>query len=342
MTTFRIPPSWRLPKRLATPEERYLDRRQVVRSLGLGALGLATAGLGSLTSRVGRAEEAQELPAGFAAPALGDRYSECFPVARNQAFGVGNDRQMTPEALGSRYNNFYEFTTDKGRVWELAQQYISAGNRVDPWKVEVRGQVKRPRTLDLDDLLTRFPLEERIYRFRCVERWSAQVPWTGYPLRQLIDFLEPSPSARYVRFMTMHDKKLPGVEAASWYAWPYSEALRLDEARHELAMVVVGSYGHALPMQHGAPWRVIVPWKYGYKSPKSIVGIEFTKKRPDTFWNKQQPAEYGFFSNVDPSRPHPRWSQRFETDIGTRKSRKTLLFNGYADLVEPLYDGSEV
>ncbi len=339
MTRFRIPPSWQLPEHAATPEDRYLNRRQVVQSLGLGALSLAT---GALFPRAASAQQAQQPPDGFAAPALGERYADRFPAKRNQAFDVGSDRQMTPEVIGSRYNNYYEFTTDKGRVWEVAQQYIAAGNRVDPWTVEVRGQVKRPRTIDLDAILTQFPLEERLYRFRCVERWSAQVPWTGYPLRHLIDFLEPAPSARYVRFMTMHDKKLPGVEAASWYDWPYTEALRLDEARHELAMVVVGSYGHALPMQHGAPWRVIVPWKYGYKSPKSIVGIEFTRKRPETFWNKQQPAEYGFFSNVDPYRPHPRWSQRFETDIGTRKSRKTVLYNGYVDQVESLYDGNEV
>ncbi len=245
---------------------------------------------------------------------------------------------MTPESVAGAYNNFYEFTTVKEKVWQLARGYP-----VEPWKVKVHGLVKKPRTLDLDDVMGRFPLEERLYRFRCVERWAMQVPWTGYPLRSLIDILEPLPSAKFVRFVTVNDAEgMPGIRKQRWYPWPYFEALRLDEARHHLAFVVVGSYGHALPMQHGAPWRLAIPWKYGYKSPKSLVEIEFTEKKPGTFWNRLQPTEYGFYSNVDPSKPHPRWSQRMERDIGTGVTRETLVYNGYADQVGSLYTGKEV
>lgn len=322
-----------MDERDATPEATFLDRRTILRGLGLG---LGAAAIGWTPARTGRAEGPGADD--FAAPAIGTRFADRFPATRNAAYSGFPDRSETPESIGSRYNNFYEFTTDKDRVWQLAR-----GFPVEPWKIEVRGLVKRKRTLDLDDIFARAPFEERLYRFRCVERWSAQVPWTGYPLGNLIDWLEPLPSARYVRFVTHLDtKRMPGVSAGDGYTWPYYEALRLDEARHPLAMVVVGSYGHGLPMQHGAPWRVITPWKYGYKSPKSIVAIELTKKRPGTFWNDTQPTEYGFFSNVDPGRPHPRWSQRFETDIGTRETRQTLPMNGYAEAVDGLYDGTEV
>jgi DMSO/TMAO reductase YedYZ molybdopterin-dependent catalytic subunit len=199
-----------------------------------------------------------------------------------------------------------------------------------PGKVEVSGLVKKPRTLDLDAVMKGFPLEERLYRFRCVERWSMQVPWTGYPLRSLLDSLDPLPSATHVRFVCVDDPEhLTGAKESPWYPWPYHEGLRLDEARNPLAFVVVGSYGHALPMQHGAPLRLAIPWKYGYKGPKSIVKIEFLKEQPPTFWNVLEPREYGFYSNVNPQKPHPRWSQEIETDIGTGGRRPTLPYNGY-------------
>lgn len=331
MANIRITPDWALPEGQATPQGIYLDRRQVVRSLGLAGLGLT---LGAAT---GCGLDA----GGFArrrriAPAVGRRFKEQFPAQRNSAYGLG-DRPLTPQEVSSSYNNFYEFSTDKGKVWELAHGYP-----VDPWKVEVGGLVQRRRTLDLAELFTRFGLEERLYRFRCVERWAMQVPWTGFPLARLIDFLEPLGSARYVSFVSRHDPdRMPGQQNTS-YPWPYYEGLRLDEARHELAFAAVGIYGRALPMQHGAPWRVVCPWKYGYKSPKSIVRIEFSATPPATFWNDLQPSEYGFFSNVDPTKPHPRWSQEREEDIGTLEKRPTLLYNGYRSQVERLYDGSEV
>lgn len=329
MTAIHIRPSWKLPERLVTPEAVFVDRREVLRTLGLGTLGLA------LPRWAGASTEAA-VPAGLLRPAVGKLHADRFPAKRNPAFTLG-DRVLTPEAEPARYNNFYEFTTDKEKVWELAQGYPAA-----PWKVEVKGLVKTPRTLDLDDLFTRFPLEERLYRFRCVERWAMQVPWTGFPLRALIDFLEPLPSAQFVRFLSVLDKeRLPGQRTQSWYPWPYFEGLRLDEARNDLAFVVLGSYGHALPMQHGAPVRLMLPWKYGYKSPKSIVAIELVAKQPETFWNDLAPDEYGFYSNVDPEKPHPRWSQEWEKDIGTGETRKTLLYNGYGEQVASLYTGKE-
>ncbi len=331
MTAIRIEPGWRLPERLASPESVYLDRRRLLSAFGLGAL---TAGLGSAWPAAAAARAADR--ARISEPALGERYAELFPAERNPTYALGG-RRTTPEGAAAGYNNFYEFTTDKERVWELAQ-----GHPVDPWSIRVTGLVKKPRTLGLEELFKLFPLEERLYRFRCVERWAMQVPWTGFPLRRLIERLEPLSSASHVRFVSILDKsRLPGQTAYAWYPWPYYEALRLDEAMHDLAFVALGVYGHALPMQHGAPWRLAIPWKYGYKGPKSVVEIEFVDREPGTFWNEASPTEYGFFSNVNPDRPHPRWSQAAERDIGTGESRPTLLYNGYAAEVGELYTGRE-
>lgn len=348
MTAFHVPPSWAMDEKEATPETVFHDRRRVVRGLGLAGIALGASTLAPGWARAAAGDEGAAVDGQGAAdgaadgaaktrPALGRRFAELFPAERNPAYSLGG-RPLTDESVAALYSNFYEFTTAKERVWELARDYP-----VDPWKVEVRGLVKRPRTLDLDDIFGRFPLEERLYRFRCVERWAMQVPWVGYPLAKLISYLEPLPSARWVRLVTVLDTKgLPGQRLQRWYPWPYVEALRMDEATNPLTLAVVGSYGHALPMQHGAPWRVITPWKYGYKSPKSLVEIEFTAERPTTFWNDIQPEEYGFFSNVEPHKPHPRWSQQWEQDIGTGETRETLLYNGYGQQVGSMYDGSEI
>lgn len=332
MSSIRIAPDWQIPENEATPEAAFLDRRRLIQALGLGALALAL-------PRVAGAKAAPKAALGekeMTSPAVA-RFGNLFPAKRNAAYGLG-ERQPTAENVASRYNNFYEFTTNKEKVWELAYGY-----QVDPWTVNVKGLVKKPKKLSLDELFTRFPLEERLYRFRCVERWAMQVPWTGFPLARLIDACEPLGSAKYVRFVTLHDAKgLPGVKSQGWYPWPYFEGLRLDEARNEMAFAALGIYGHALPMQHGAPWRVVVPWKYGYKNPKSIVEIEFTAKEPPTFWNDLYANEYGFYSNIDPSKPHPRWSQRFEQDIGTGEQRETVLYNGYGAQVGALYKGDEI
>jgi sulfoxide reductase catalytic subunit YedY len=332
MANLRIPRSWEIPERLATPEDVYLNRREILRAMGLGALSL------SLPLAVACSTPTDpELLAHGLAQALGKRYADRFPARRNPGYRVG-DREITPEKDAGGINNFYEFTTTKDEVWKLGRGY-----KVDPWTVEVGGLVKKPRTLDLDALFKGFPLEERLYRFRCVERWSMQVPWTGFPLRALIDALEPHSSARYVRFVCVNDPgHLPGQKESPWYPWPYHEALRMDEARNPLAFVVLGSYGHALPMQNGAPLRLAIPWKYGYKGPKSIVRIEFMAERPPTFWNALEESEYGFYSNVNPKKPHPRWSQEIENDLGTGERRPTRLYNGYAQEVGAMYDGTEV
>ncbi len=337
MPAIHVPRPWQLPERLATPEPVFLNRRQVVASLGLGALSMALPWSAGCAERGGGAAAGGEAAArGQTEPALGDRFASLFPAKRNDGYDYGG-RPPTPEATAATHNNFYEFTTDKAGVWELARRYPLP----EPWTIEVVGLVKKVRTLDLDDLFKIAPLEERLYRFRCVEAWAMQVPWTGYPLRALIDHLEPLGAATHVRFVSWLDQdNLVGQREHTWYPWPYYEALRLDEARHELAFVVLGSYGHALPMQHGAPARLAIPWKYGYKGPKSFVRIEFTDRQPATFWNDLQPREYGFFSNVDPGRPHPRWTQAQETDIGTGEKRPTLLYNGYGEAAG-LYTGQE-
>jgi methionine sulfoxide reductase catalytic subunit len=327
---------WQIAEALATPEGVFLDRRRVLAGLGIGAASALLPGLAACSKPEDPALLARKLR-----PALGPRFADHFPAPRSAAYtlgDVGDERELTAESRAASYNNFYEFTTTQDEVWKLA-----AGYPVEPWTIEVAGLTAAPRTLDLDDLFRRFPLEERLYRFRCVERWAMQVPWTGFPLRRLIDFLQPLGSARYVRFASFEDpERLPGQKQTPWYPWPYFEGLRLDEARHDLAFVALGSYGHALPMQHGAPWRLALPWKYGYKGPKSIVRIDFTAEQPATFWNDLQPSEYGFYSNVDPRKPHPRWSQAEEMDIGTGRRRPTLSFNGYAGQVAALYTGREV
>ncbi len=296
-----------MPEREATPEHIYRNRRQWLQTAGLTAAG--------------------SLLAAAAA--------EPKPAKRNPEFTL--DRDITPEAAATGYNNYYEFhPTDKEKVRFLTGKFV-----MSPWTIEVTGLVNKPRKYDLDDLLRRMPFEERLYRFRCVERWAMAVPWTGFPISALIKEVEPKPEAKYLRFLTVsRPDQMPGMRMAP-YPWPYFEGLRLDEAMNPLALFVTGVYGKPLPAQNGGPFRVITPWKYGYKSPKSIVKIEFTKNEPPTFWNALQSSEYGFYSNVDPGKPHPRWSQAVEQLIPTGERRKTLLYNGYEKYVAGLYNGKE-
>lgn len=241
------------------------------------------------------------------------------------------ERALTDEQIAARYNNFYEFTSGKD-VWRHVGAF-----RTDPWSVEVTGLVAKPRVWALEELL-RLDHEERVYRHRCVETWSMVIPWRGFPLRRLLLAAEPKHEAHYVRFTSFADRtQMPSVNARPWDHWPYYEGLRIDEAMHDLTFVATGIYGHALPKQHGAPVRIAVPWKYGYKSPKSVVKIELLADQPHTFWSDLAPAEYPFESNVDPSRPHPRWSQATERLLGTWDVRRTLPFNGYGDQVAQLY-----
>lgn len=310
----RIPRDWEIPEREATPESVYLNRRELLRKAGFAGAAL------------------------WGAPALLDAATagSPYPAKKNPEFTL--DRAVTEEWAATGYNNYYEFDAqDKQAVKDKVGKF-----QISPWKIEVTGLVNKPQTLDFDDILKKYPLEERLYRFRCVERWAMAVPWTGFPLSLLIKDLDPKPAAKYVRFVTVsRPKEMPGISSAPFYPWPYSEGLRMDEAMNPLTLVVTGLYGKPLPKQNGAPIRLILPWKYGYKSPKSIVKIEFTAKEPETFWNKLQSNEYGFYSNVNPTKAHPRWSQATEQIIPTMERRPTLLYNGYEKQVGSMYNGKE-
>ena len=306
----RIPSGWEIPEREATPERAFLERRQLLRSL-------AAAGV-ALVSRPGHAG-AQPAPA-----------PEPLVTQRNSTFEVEMG-PLTSEQAATYYNNFYEFSEQKDVV-----RYVDKF-QTRPWTVEVTGEVARPKTYDIESLL-KMPLEERLYRFRCVEAWYMDVPWVGFPLRRLLEASEPLGKARYVRFLSfLAPEQAPGQKNQK-YRWPYYEGLTLAEAMNDLTLATVGVYGKELPKQNGAPFRIILPWKYGYKGPKSVVRIELTKKRPRTFWNDLYPHEYGFESNVDPKVPHPRWSQAQERSIDRRTTRPTLPFNGYGEWVSALYD----
>lgn len=237
----------------------------------------------------------------------------------------------------TNYNNYYEFTTDKEGVARLAQKFNPA-----PWTVEVYGLVNKPKTFGIEDLLSRFTQEERIYRLRCVEAWSMVIPWTGFTLASLLKEVEPTSDAKYVRFETvLRPEEMPG-QKSPFYPWPYQEGLRLDEAMHDLTILATGLYGQPMPNQNGAPIRLVVPWKYGFKSIKSVVKIELVAEQPTTLWSMVGPNEYGFYSNVNPEVPHPRWSQATERRIGEFGRRPTLMFNGYAEEVAYLYDGMDL
>lgn len=305
----RTPKRWEIAEREATPEQAYLNRRELL--AGAGFLGMS--GL---------------LRAADASP---------YPAKRNENFKVP-ERPVTEEWAATGYNNFYEFNQeDKTAVKNLVGNFI-----VSPWTFSVDGLVNKPQTFDLDTLLKKVPLEERVYRFRCVEAWSMTVPWTGFPMSELIKLVEPKPEAKFMRMVTVNrPDQMPGIKRYNWYKWPYYEGLRIDEAMNPLAMFVTGAYGKALPKQNGAAIRAIVPWKYGYKSAKSIQRIEFTSRRPGTFWNDMQPGEYGFHSNVNPKRPHPRWSQATERVIPKNERVATQMYNGYAELVAGLYPGKD-
>ena len=247
----------------------------------------------------------------------------------------------TAATLVTTYCNFYEFGTEKEDPARLAPQRL----KTRPWTVHIEGEVRKPQTLDIEALLKFAPMEDRVYRLRCVEAWSAVVPWVGYPLAELIRRVEPTGNAKYIEFTTLADpKQMPGLSYPV-IDWPYTEGLRLDEAMHPLTLLTFGMYGQTLPAQNGAPLRLVVPWKYGFKSAKSIVRIRFTEKQPATAWQKSNPGEYGFYSNVNPARDHPRWSQKSERRLGEEifsRRRPTLMFNGYGEQVASLYAGMDL
>lgn len=313
-----------------TPYAAYANRREMLQGMVLGAGGLATA---AWAGRAAFAQGPMVPPPGKLTPISG---------VRTSLAGATTVEAVTAYEDASSYNNFYEFGTDKAYPAAYAKSL-----KTRPWTVSVEGLVSKPATMDIERLLKLAPMEERIYRLRCVEGWSMVIPWMGYSLSELIKQVQPLGSAKYVEFVTLADPKMmPGLRSGG-LEWPYVEGLRLDEAMHPLTMLAFGMYGEVLPNQNGAPLRLVVPWKYGFKSGKSLVKIRFTDKEPRTAWNVAAPQEYGFYSNVNPDVSHPRWSQSTERRIGEpgglfAKRRKTLMFNGYEAQVGQLYTGMDL
>ncbi|HXM31621.1 MAG TPA: protein-methionine-sulfoxide reductase catalytic subunit MsrP [Xanthobacteraceae bacterium] len=303
---------WEIPESQATPESIYLNRRAL---LG-GAAALAAS---AMLPSVARADS--------------DPTADLYPAKRSEKFAL--DRDLTPESKAGNYNNFYEYGTDKyigGRAQQL---------KTRPWTVKFDGMVEKEMTVGIDDLIRAMPLEERLYRMRCVEAWSMAVPWTGFAMAKLVEYAKPLSSAKYVRMETFLDSSMAPAQRLPFFPWPYVEGLTMAEATNELAFMVTGIYGKPAVKQHGAPLRLVTPWKYGFKGVKSIVRFSFTDQRPKGTWEVLQASEYGFWANVNPQVSHPRWSQASEEDIGTRERRPTLLFNGYGEYVADLYKGLE-
>jgi sulfoxide reductase catalytic subunit YedY len=306
----RIRRGWELPETAATPESMVLRRRSLMRLAGV-------AGAAMSLPRLAGAQSAM--------PAMN--------APRSERFQAGRD--LTPEKDATSYNNYYEFGSSKS-VAAAAQKLPQS-----PWTLKLDGLVDKPQEIELGDLLKRVSLEERVLRHRCVEAWSMIVPWTGFPMAELVKMAAPTSAARYVMFETVQDRaRMPGLRQ-SWYPWPYQEGCTLAEAMNELCFMAVGLYGKPVPAQNGGPIRVLFPWKYGFKSGKAITRIHFTDTRPVSFWEKLQPSEYGFWANVNPAVPHPRWSQETERLLGSRERVPTRIFNGYGEFVAPLYAGLE-
>ena len=314
----KVKRGWEIPEREATSETAFHQRRDLLKAMGMGSLLAATA-------------SAVPFARSFAAAAPeADPSAALYPVKRNDKYTL--DRPVTDEKYSTDYNNFYEYGEDKG-IAARAQQL-----KIRPWTVAIDGMVEKPQTIDIDDLLKQMPLEERLYRHRCVEAWSMAVPWSGFPLKAFVDFAKPLSGAKYLQMTTFQDPKMAPGQKMFWYPWPYVEGLTMEEATNELAFIVTGMYGHPVPKQDGAPLRLATPWKYGFKSIKSIVKFSFTDKRPVGLWEKLQASEYGFWANVNPDVPHPRWSQASERVLGVNERRPTLIWNGYGEFVAHMYD----
>lgn len=323
---------WELPESAVTPESLFRNRRALLKGLAVGPLALSATALTACgedaSADPGSAKQIADLPP--------DPSAHLYPFKRNPAFADGGpDHPLTAEDLATSYNNFYEFGSSK-RIARAAQAL-----KIRPWTVTFDGEVSKPQTIDIDDLLDKMPLEERVYRHRCVETWSMVVPWSGFPLAALVKLADPLSSAKYVRMETFMDPDTASGQKQSWYPWPYIEGLTIEEAQNDLAFIATGIYGKPMPRQNGAPLRLAVPWKYGFKSVKSIVRFSFTSERPRSFWQDLQDSEYGFWANVNPEVPHPRWSQASETPLGGNGRIPTLLYNGYAEQVAGLYKGLE-
>ena len=306
---------WQLPDSTATSEAAFLNRRSLLKTMGLGSM--LAPGLTAIAAARAAAEE--------------DPSSGLYPVKRNPRYTL--DRPLTPAKYAEHYNNFYEFGMDKG-IADSAQAL-----KIRPWTINVDGMVEKPFTVGIDDLLRKMRLEERLYRHRCVEAWSMAVPWSGFPMAAFVAFARPLGSAKYVRLETFLDPDVAAAQKQFWYPWPYVEGVTIAEANNELAFLVTGMYGKPVPKQDGAPLRLALPWKYGFKSIKSIVRVSFTDKRPVSYWETLAGDEYGFWANVNPAMPHPRWSQETERVLGSDERVPTLIWNGYGAYVAQLYAG---
>jgi methionine sulfoxide reductase catalytic subunit len=309
---------WEIPDRLATPEHLFFNRRSF---LAGSASALAMAPGVSWAQRV---SDAANLP---------DPTADLYPAKRNEKYTL--DRPITDEKINGNYNNFYEFGSQK-TIASAAQAL-----KVRPWTVKIDGMVEKPFEIAIDDLIRKVGIEERTYRHRCVEAWSMAIAWSGFPLAKLVKLAQPLGSAKYLQMQTFMDPKTAFAQKQTWFPWPYTEGLTMAEATNDLAFLATGAYGHPIAKQHGAAIRLAVPWKYGFKSVKSIVRFTFTDQRPKTYWEALQAQEYGFWANVNPEVPHPRWSQASEEVIGTGERKPTLKFNGYGEYVADIYKGLE-
>ena len=307
---------WEIPERLATPERIFFNRRDFLAATGASAL--------ALSPGLAMAQRIADLP---------DPTAGLYPVKQNEKFTL--DRPVTDEKINLNYNNFYEFSPNKS----LAKQ--AQALKLRPWTIKIDGMVEKAQEIDIDDLIKKVSLEERLYRHRCVEAWSMAIPWSGFPLAKLVEMAQPLASAKYLRMETFLDKNMAPEQRKTYYPWPYVEGLTMAEATNELAFLVTGAYGKPVSKQQGAPLRLAVPWKYGFKSIKSITKFTFTDQRPKSYWEALQAAEYGFWANVNPQVAHPRWSQATEEVIGTNTRVPTQLFNGYGDYVADIYKGLE-
>lgn len=306
---------WEIPEREATPEAVFLNRRTLLAGGASLAAAAAVAGCDQGPPAIAQDESGRMV----------------LSAERNPNYTI--EGELTPEQVNLNYNNFYEYGSHKSIAQAAMNELVPR-----PWTVAIEGMCDNPTTIDVDELINRMGLEERLYRHRCVEAWSMTVPWIGFELSKLVAFAEPQAGARYVRFETFGDPEMAsGIRTQPWYPWPYVEGLTIEEANNELAFMVVGAYGKVVANQMGAPIRLHLPWKYGFKSIKSIVRIAFTDERPRSFWETLQPAEYGFWANVNPEVAHPRWSQATERVIHTDERVPTQLFNGYAEEVAELY-----
>ncbi len=309
---------WELAEAAATPESVFEARRRFVKAMGLGVI---AGGAGAAGLHFGTRTRLIDTPA--------------IAATTNPDF-ADPGRQQTPAQSVFRFTNFYEFGIDKRSPTRVCKNF-----KLDPWTLEINGLVNKPLKLTIDDI-KKLDVEQRVYRFRCVEAWAMTVPWTGVPLATLIKMADPKPEAKFASLTSFYDTTQAPRQADPWAPWPYREGVRLDEAMNPLAFAAIGLYGKMLQPQNGAPFRVVFPWKYGFKGPKSVVQISLTNSRPSTFWNTLQPEEYGFYGNVNPDKPHPRWSQKWEALIGTWAKRiRTQKYNGYGDWVAKMYGNDE-